>query len=897
MTKRRETHKPFDPADPTGAKANAAKLAGTPEPAVVKDYTYLHDRLKPLGWTEENNFFEAKRNATDGSGKEIMAKLPLFDVDETGNILIPYYTVTGAACTYKRGEERWSKDYVLTRLRVPRIDPDGKEIKYMIPKGAGTFPWIPPNVMHCYREAFPIDTLVLTEGAIKAWSGYIRGLYIIGLTSISHYKDRAIETLHHDIVEVIKRCKTKNLVWLVDGDAKSLTKDWQAVIAAEAEGGEKKELPQLDKKPRLFFSSAERIRELTKDYGCDIYFANIHSESVPGNPKGLDDLFLAYREIKGNEAEKTARDLVPTHQRGKKLTEAAFAKELKKAEPGIRLAREKAMADADAEVVHDITSYSAGSPRFIHRLNITASTSRLRTYFGLSNEEQFYQTYAHLIGEREFNYRGSHYQWNADKGTLELKLAAATKDYALVGDNFYQYVQIPRKLRDGKLIVERVLKGRLMGTITRKHGRAFINHIPQFNDFCNIPNHRDYQPVHHACLNLYHPFEHKAEEGECKETLDFLEHIAGSGTITSTHPITREKYQVKELDVFLDYLQLMFEKPTQILPIFCPVSAERNTGKSTLLKWLKHIYTQNAVFVGNADFDNDFNALWGTRNLVMCEESFIDKKKVIERVKTLSTADRISINAKGKDQVEVDFFAKFILASNNEDNFATVDDKEVRFWVRKIPIIEEGRILVGLQTVMREQIPQFIHFLQNRKKVTEELYRHWFDPKLLMTDALRKVMEHSKPGAIKEIHMYMRELFFRTQFTEILMDADDIWHWVFGRSTSKDRTYLNRLITEDLKIDRYRRDGRQVTKSYEFPATENRRDPSTGKWERKEINVSGNGRPFVFRREDFISNEEWAGHQFDSEVFNPNALPKPPVVPIAATTEEEDMLFGERRDQ
>ena len=45
--------------------------------------------------------------------------------------------------------------------------------------------------------------------------------------------------------------------------------------------------------------------------------------------------------------------------------------------------------------------------------------------------------------------------------------------------------------------------------------------------------------------------------------------------------------------------------------------------------------------------------------IVACEESFIDKKPVIERIKALSTGDKIVVNQKQKDHVEIDFFGKF----------------------------------------------------------------------------------------------------------------------------------------------------------------------------------------------------------------------------------------------
>jgi len=40
-----------------------------------------------------------------------------------------------------------------------------------------------------------------------------------------------------------------------------------------------------------------------------------------------------------------------------------------------------------------------------------------------------------------------------------------------------------------------------------------------------------------------------------------------------------------QIELGLDYLQLLYQKPVQILPIVCLVSKERSTGKTTFPKW------------------------------------------------------------------------------------------------------------------------------------------------------------------------------------------------------------------------------------------------------------------------------------------------------------------------
>lgn len=893
------------------------KMTAAAEP----NMSYLRERLEPLGWTPENNLVPEEQTASASNknarlaegetwkeGKPVRVMVPQFEADQDGNIIINYFNLNGTRLTYKRGDEKWSKPYVQKRWRVSRFDVDGKERKYDIPYGTQAKPFMPAGLIAAYRDATPMDTLFLTEGAFKAYAGDRQGLYIVGLASISLYKEsKHVFTLPTDVIDLVKRCKPKKVVWLVDGDCRDLTKDWQAMIKAEDEAREAgtpltqdpSKLPDLSQRPTQFFNSADKIRELLHDYHVDFYFASISSDSVEGSPKGLDDLFKAHMENKRKEMEEQVRKLfLGVDGKGKKLAgekleKARQAHELKVKEQGDVAAR-----DAAAEIVHDITHYSQGQPRFIFRMNCTASISRLRTHFGLGGAEQFYQVYQDRIGERIFKYHGTSYQYNVHQSTLEMLVPGASKDYARVGDTYYEWVMAPRKMRDGSMTLERVLDSRLVGTIKEDHGKDFVRHIPRYKRFANIPDHVNFQQVVHNCLNVYYPFEHKSEDGECPATMRYLEHIFGSGTVMFNHPKKRdesgrhERISIKELDLGLDYLQLLYQRPTQILPILCLVSNERNTGKTTLAKWLKMLFTSNAVMVGNSDFENDFNSLWATKLLVMCDEAFIDKKKVIERIKSLSTADRISMNAKGKDQVEVDFFAKFILLSNNEENFANIDAPEVRFWVRKVPPIPAGDLEVDLLSTMREEIPAFLNMLDRRQMATEQLFRAWFDPQLLVTEALKKVVEYNQPTVIKELHDYMRELFHRTRLDQVMMDADDVRAWVFGGGRYE-RNYLNKLLSRDLKIDRYKNAaGQYVTKDYEFPAFENRKDHATGSVERVRLTVKGNGRPFVFRREDFVANEEWDAQVFESSLERAPGAPPPPSTPMSDN--DLDELFGKR---
>jgi hypothetical protein len=131
---------------------------------------------------------------------------------------------------------------------------------------------------------------------------------------------------------------------------------------------------------------------------------------------------------------------------------------------------------------------------------------------------------------------------------------------------------------------------------------------------------------------------------------------------------------------------------------------ERATGKSTFIKWLKSIFGLNMTYIKGDSFSSQFNSDWTSMLIVAIDEVFFDKKEITERLKYLSTTDKDKMEAKGKDR-EVEFFGKFILCSNNEDNFIQIDEEEIRFWIIKVKSIKNENTEF-LQNLIKE-IPFF----------------------------------------------------------------------------------------------------------------------------------------------------------------------------------------------
>lgn len=317
--------------------------------------------------------------------------------------------------------------------------------------------------------------------------------------------------------------------------------------------------------------------------------------------------------------------------------------------------------------------------------------------------------------------------------------------YLRVGTTYYKIIYRPTISGEKSRLLLRWDKS----TIIDDEGREYLSSIPKHEGFCCIPDHLNYKQVINGFYNEYSPISHSIDieqystdiiKNNIQNSMNFVKHIFG--------------HQYK---IGLDYLKLLYEKPTQMLPILCLVSEERNTGKSTFIKWLKEIFENNLTYVKGDSFGSQFNADWANKLIVAVDEVFFDKQEITERLKFLSTTNKDKIEAKGKDRVEIDFFAKFILCSNNEKDFIKIDNNEIRFWVRKISPIksENTEFLKALQSEIR----YFLQYLLNRPYSTPKVSRMWFCPTLIRTQALKRLMFQNNNELERKIIESFYELF------------------------------------------------------------------------------------------------------------------------------------------
>lgn len=775
---------------------------------------YFNQRMDLLGATPADYTTELWHyDAT--TGQNVLKPVEIFRVGERGIDIYPF-DLDQNFIRYKPRDKdangsRFTREFKITRLANPEGD-----MKYQLPAKAGTYPFFPPKLAKKFLDRTPITTLVLTEGYFKAFKASMHGIDCVGLSSITHIKDRETGALYVDVLRLIKTCQVKSIIWLADGDCNNIS-----LRALENED-------DLLKRPVSFFQSVYKLKEALSAIDIEKYFKHPLTDELDGNPKGLDDLLVA---MKGQE-------------------------------------------DAVAE---DLLNFSSNN-KYFFKESFTFSTDRIRRYFHLHNLDAFVEFHAEKVPEikkRGFKYAGSKYQWDAEKNIARIIVPGEASNYFRVGDDYYEKIKSPNKY--GQL--EHKFVRRMKSTITDDYGKEFCQHIAKYKSFCVVPDHINYQEVIHNCYNLYAPFEHEAgDEDSIEHTLAFLRHIFGSREIEWTNPKDKKKVQLTELDLGLDYIQLLYQKPTQILPILCLVSRENQTGKTTFGKWLKLLFTHNVAIVGNAELSSDFNAFWASKLLIICDEAKIDKQVVVEKVKSLSTTDKITMNSKGRDQVELEFFGKFIFITNNEENFIYASEDDVRYWIRKVPKIATEKFDNDMLLKMQEEIPAFLTFINKRKIATPQSKRAWIDPALTETEALKKVIAFSYNACRKEITSYIREAFLDHGVDEIRMSRQDISHEIL--KSKFESNYVNRILNDEMKVpkwyvfryndqifetmealqkaipgyspelvDKLEKSGR-----YEYPKWET--SYTNGTMERRRIWVKANGRPFIFSANQYLSKEE-----------------------------------------
>jgi len=354
-------------------------------------------------------------------------------------------------------------------------------------------------------------------------------------------------------------------------------------------------------------------------------------------------------------------------------------------------------------------------------------------------------------------------------------------DYVRIATNYFRIVEKPNN--QGELQPKLIPWKRQ--TILDDYDKDYANAIEKFKDFIIEPNHLNYNRNIQNFYNKYSPLSHnlKADykDNQLTSTLQFLEHIFGD-----------------QLNFGLDYLSLLMQKPREILPILCLVSDERNTGKTTFLNWLKLIFEDNKTNVTNEDLRGRFNSDWTEKLIIGVDEVYLEKKQDSERLKNLSTANTFKTESKGKDKYESEFFGKFILCSNNETNFIQISDREIRFWIRKVPTLKVMDPNLFENLIIEAHY--FACFLANRAIKQKKDTRMWFTPEQIYTDALGVVKRGTKHSQETELIEILLDMYSKFETDEICLTGREIQECFRSSGHSISKQEISRIVENIWKL-------------------------------------------------------------------------------------------------
>ena len=199
--------------------------------------------------------------------------------------------------------------------------------------------------------------------------------------------------------------------------------------------------------------------------------------------------------------------------------------------------------------------------------------------------------------------------------------------------------------------------------------------IRKFDDINSYP-HPLVCPDH--IFNLWTPFKCEQYTDSYKPNKEGLEIILNHIKILCGNEEVVSSYFIKWIGQMIQFPATKTICPTLI--------SKEGAGKGTLIKLLSKMLGKNKVFE-TTDPNRD---VWGNFNSQMINSFFVNlnelsKKDTLEsqgKIKGLITDSSLTINAKGKDQFEMNSFHRFIITTNKEDPIATSQDDRRNLIIR-----------------------------------------------------------------------------------------------------------------------------------------------------------------------------------------------------------------------
>lgn len=136
----------------------------------------------------------------------------------------------------------------------------------------------------------------------------------------------------------------------------------------------------------------------------------------------------------------------------------------------------------------------------------------------------------------------------------------------------------------------------------------------------------------------------------------------------------------------------------------------------------------------------------------------------------------------------------------------------------------------------------------------------WFNPDLLVTEALKKLRDANRPKIEKIIVQKVKELFIDTGKKQLLLRMQYIKETIL-QNPREDEHYIRKILTENLKIQQYKNDKGKI---------------STTRFEEPYFDIDGVyrpqkrvGKPYVFENDKFLTPEDLQKYEIETPEQTP----------------------------
>ena len=241
-----------------------------------------------------------------------------------------------------------------------------------------------------------------------------------------------------------------------------------------------------------------------------------------------------------------------------------------------------------------------------------------------------------------------------------------------------------------------------------------------------------------------------------------------------------------QFDLVLKYAALSILYPKQPLPIIVFVG-EENVGKSGIIKIFQMLLGErNCKTIKSKQFESDFEGHLQYIQLLVIEEAgnWKDPTAVAAEFKRLATeTGKIWVNPKFGRQIEVPFYGKFMLTSNDLSP-VKLEGAATRFWVIEMEKIKTE--ITNYFVKIKDEMGAFANHLINVVGPTldhpsTKTERMYFSPEEYWTPAKDFMKEFSK----SDLYFEIQEIF--DEFFNSYEDQDACW---FDLSSLKEKIKL-----------------------------------------------------------------------------------------------------------